>query len=1086
MATAKTSKKKNIRAEGDIAQTTYDVIVVGAGPVGATTAYYLATGASPLSVGLLDKATFPRDKYCGDAWCAPALTIMEDMGVLQQLEAEGLINVTSAGGFVSPYGQSYMSGGPSASQTLIENRTYAIKRIICDERIARRAAEVGATLHEKASVSKAKLEGDGLWTVSCEDGRIFRSRMLVAADGAASRLARDLGVVTTPPKGVAARQYVQGGTHNYKSGGVLLFPKYILPGYVALFRHYDDSIDLGCYIIPGGAAQPEEVLEIYDEKIKKDPFVMRVLGPNPVYLERVKTASLRMGGVSKSYANQFLAVGDAAGQTDPLTGEGIHTGMIAGQLAAKTIHELFERQDFSEAACKIYQKRWMDDFGRDFKASALGAKMIYRFPYFMDAANKMAQRKGDEFIADFGAVMTGVKPKTTFLRPKLALPLMREVGKQYFKQQIKKPFASEEDAYNAMGTWEATNRESAFCNTCLRDKSISVEMVAQKWEEAAQAEGGGLEEAFQFASDEPKARRALVMYGTEYGFSKEAAHQLGQQLSEKQAEETPLSIRVLNLNAHEIVDWEQTDVCLFICSTAGDGIPPIEAKPFFKFLKETSPNLTHLKVAVLAPGDSSYPHYCRAGKTLESLLTQCGAVSLIKRVEMDQEDPGVVQGWLNAVTNKVVASQTWEDCPVRDQEDYLYDAARTYFEAHGEGATRPTRNSPFYSRIVKKELLTQLVEDGDRETVHIEIDILNDEGEPMLQWEPGDALGVIPKNAMEDVNAVLKALPGSGEDIIEVKASRTSLQEVLISEYDIKNISSDLLQFLIEGATGADEKKLAKSLQAPSKNGSGTAMSAYIKDREVQDVLKAFPSSAQKLTAKALVSRLKRIQPRYYSISSSPLENQGTLSIAVAAVRYKTHGLDRIGLASTYLIDRVEFGDLLPVFVQKNPEFRLPSDANSSYVMIGPGTGVAPYRAFLQHQRQNGTPVSASPSVLKNGSTPMLFFGCRHEDRDFLYSDEWHHQEEQGNLKLITAFSRQTSKKVYVQNRMMEQGSELWQRMERGDHFYLCGDATQMAGDVEHTLLDIIRSHGDMPLKDAKTFLETMESEGRYQKDVWA
>ena len=233
----------------------YDVIVVGAGPAGATTAYYLATGsrqARATRVALLEKTTFPRDKFCGDAWCAPALDILEDMGVLQKLEAEGLVRDTTSGGFISPSGESYVSVGEGGGAP--GTRCYAIKRIICDERIARRAVEVGAELFENANVANAQLEDDGLWTVRCHDGRQLRSKMLVAADGATSRLARALGVVTAPPQTVASRQYIRGGTHNFKSGGVLFYPQYILPGYVALFRHYNDDIDVGCYVIPGGAA----------------------------------------------------------------------------------------------------------------------------------------------------------------------------------------------------------------------------------------------------------------------------------------------------------------------------------------------------------------------------------------------------------------------------------------------------------------------------------------------------------------------------------------------------------------------------------------------------------------------------------------------------------------------------------------------------------------------------------------------------------------------------------------------------------------------------------------------------------------
>lgn len=445
----------------------YDVVIVGAGPAGATAAYYLATGGK--RVALLEKATFPRDKYCGDAWCAPALDLLEDMGVLQRLEAEGLVRDTTSGGFISPSGESYVSAG--ADGRAPGTRCYAIKRIICDERIARRAAEVGAELFERAAVSNAQLEADGFWSVRCQDRREFRGKMLVAADGANSRLARSVGVVNTAPQGVASRQYVRGGTHNFKSGGVLFYPNYVLPGYVAMFRHYDDDIDLGCYVIPGGAVTADRLAGLYEREIKRDPFVQRALGPRAEFKERVRIAPLRLGGEPRSTGRQFMAVGDAAGQTDPLTGEGIHTGMMGGKLAAQTIHELFAKGDFSERACQVYHERWMAAFGRDFAASAVGAQMIYRLPLLLDAANVVAQRKGDAFMSEFGAAMTGVKPKATFMKPSVAIPMGIEVVRQVLKQKVFRSLPTGAGAYEARAV-ENNPRPSAFQSGCLLDPGV--------------------------------------------------------------------------------------------------------------------------------------------------------------------------------------------------------------------------------------------------------------------------------------------------------------------------------------------------------------------------------------------------------------------------------------------------------------------------------------------------------------------------------------------------------------------------------------------------------------------------------------
>jgi flavin-dependent dehydrogenase len=286
--------------------THFDCIIVGAGPAGSTTAFYLTEGARrarrPVpSVGLLEKAQFPRDKFCGDAWCAPALDILEDMQVLQRLQARGVVSETLSGGFVSPSGYSFIAndrGKTDVSELDQTARACAIKRAICDEAIARRAVEVGAVLVENALVDVCTLDEQArMWTVRVGDGRAFTCRVLVCCDGAASNVARKLGIVQTAPDGVAARQYIQGGTHNFKADGVLLYPEYTLPGYMALFRHYDDSIDLGAYLLPGGAATDEDIADIYENKITTDPFISRALGPNWKPLERVKVASLRLGGV---------------------------------------------------------------------------------------------------------------------------------------------------------------------------------------------------------------------------------------------------------------------------------------------------------------------------------------------------------------------------------------------------------------------------------------------------------------------------------------------------------------------------------------------------------------------------------------------------------------------------------------------------------------------------------------------------------------------------------------------------------------------------------------------------------------------
>ncbi|MEM1418804.1 MAG: geranylgeranyl reductase family protein [Myxococcota bacterium] len=396
----------------------YDVAIVGAGPAGATAAAFLAMAGK--RVALLDKATFPRDKRCGDAWCQPALAILAELGVLRELEARGAVQWVRSGGLVSPSGRSFVSPDEGAREGAPP--VAAIKRRIADEAIVRAAQRRGAALHEGAAVTAAVLAGE-LWTVACKDGQRFRARCLVAADGATSRLARSLGVVTSQANGVASRQYIKGGTHRFTSDGVLLYPEYVLPGYVAFFRHANGDIDLGCYALPGGRVPMSGLKEVLQTKVAADPFVREVLGDAAEPLERPGMAPLRLGGERRTYGERLLVVGDAAGQTDPLTGEGIHTAMVAARHAARVLDQAFATGDFSAGALASYQRRWMRAFGRDFPASAAAARAIDRFPALLDTAVLAAQRHGVDFMDGFGAAMTGVASKATFLAPKMALPL---------------------------------------------------------------------------------------------------------------------------------------------------------------------------------------------------------------------------------------------------------------------------------------------------------------------------------------------------------------------------------------------------------------------------------------------------------------------------------------------------------------------------------------------------------------------------------------------------------------------------------------------------------------------------------------
>ncbi|KAH3891537.1 conditioned medium factor receptor 1-like [Dreissena polymorpha] len=425
---------KNKSLEKDL----YDVAIVGAGPAGSTTAFFLAKFG--WKVLLLEKKTFPRDKYCGDAVCKTAIEILMEMGLYEQLIKEGKAHVSDCGGMVSPSGLSYIGRSKEGYGEI--PAALACKRIWLDEAIAKAAKRMGADLKEEHPVDSAKFDSQqGLWTVRMEDSTVeFKSRVLVCADGAPSRLATKLGIVVRQPDSTCSRAYVEGGTHKFKADGVVFYNRELLPGYAALFRHPNDVLNFCCYIIPGNPNCTGDNLAYWHERLmKEDPNISRALG-SEFKIERMKAASLRLGGEKCSYDNHCLVVGDAAGMIDPLTGEGIHHAMEGGKMAAQFLDEAISHGNYDKEVMAIYHQRWMDKFGYDFKWSMIFCQLMYRFPILLDAATAAVQRKGDRFLLKWADIMTGRCPKIHMMKPEFSLTitfeLVRLIGLKLFGKSI--------------------------------------------------------------------------------------------------------------------------------------------------------------------------------------------------------------------------------------------------------------------------------------------------------------------------------------------------------------------------------------------------------------------------------------------------------------------------------------------------------------------------------------------------------------------------------------------------------------------------------------------------------------------------
>ncbi|XP_052074724.1 conditioned medium factor receptor 1-like [Mytilus californianus] len=403
----------------------YDVAIVGAGPAGSTCAYFLAQKG--WKVLLLEKKKFPRDKYCGDVVCRTAIEILIEMGVYQHLIKENKAHVVEGGGLCSPGGLSYIGGRKTKFGEI--PAAIACKRILLDESIAMAAKRMGADLKENWPVTETKFDEDtGLWTVyKYGTTDTLTSRVLVCSDGAPSRLATKLGLVTRPPDSTCSRTYVEGGTHKFDADGVVFYNKELLPGYSALFRHPNDILNYCVYVIPGNPkAVPEKIDYWHNWLMKKDPNISRALGDN-FKMEKMKTASLRLGGEKRTYDDHVLVVGDAAGMIDPMTGEGIHHAMEGGKIAAIFLDEALNHGNYDAECMKIFHQRWMSQFGDDFKWSMVFSQMMYKFPILLDASTAALQRKGDKFVAKWADIMTGRVPKIHMLKPEFSFTVIYEL-----------------------------------------------------------------------------------------------------------------------------------------------------------------------------------------------------------------------------------------------------------------------------------------------------------------------------------------------------------------------------------------------------------------------------------------------------------------------------------------------------------------------------------------------------------------------------------------------------------------------------------------------------------------------------------